>query len=291
MLKISGFKLQLFAFIAIAATLMPAAAALNASPPAQRIVAIGGAVTEILYALGQAGKIVGVDTTSLYPPQAMRSKPNVGYFRAFSPEGVLSLDPTLIIASDGAGPADAIKMLRQSKVPVEKLPDDFTADGVVTKIKTIGRLTHAEAKAAELAKTVSQGFADVAALRSKADGKTHVLFIIAMQGGRPLVAGNGTAADAMIKLAGGINVGADFAGYKQMNDESIVAAAPDVVVMMANGRQPDKNEIFSLPAFKTVPAAGHQRLVAMDGLYLLGFGPRTPQAAKDLFAAFYPGLR
>ena len=291
MLKILNFRQQLFAFIAIATTLMSATAAPNVHPPAQRIVAIGGAVTEILYALGQNGKIVGVDTTSLYPPQALKSKPNVGYFRAFSPEGVLSLNPTLIIASDAAGPADAIKLLRQSKVPVEKLPDDFSAAGVVAKIETIGRLTHAEAKAVELAKSVSQGFADVAALRRKASGNTHVLFIIAMQGGRPLVAGNGTAADAMIKLAGGINVGADFAGYKQMNDESIVAAAPDVIVMMANGKQQDKNEIFGLPAFKTVPAATHQRLVAMDGLYLLGFGPRTPQAAKDLFAAFYPGLK
>jgi iron complex transport system substrate-binding protein len=291
MLKISNFKLQLFALIAIALTLMPAAAAPNANPPAQRIVAIGGAVTEILYALGQDGKIVGVDTTSLYPPRALKSKPNVGYFRAFSPEGVLSLNPTLIIASDAAGPADAIKLLRQSKVPVEKLPDDFTAAGVVAKIETIGHLTHTEGRAAELAKSVSQGFAGVAALRRRAAGKTRVLFIIAMQGGRPLIAGNGTAADAMIRLAGGVNVGADFAGYKQMNDESIIAAAPDVIVMMANGKQPDKNEIFRLPAFKTVPAAAHQRLVAMDGLYLLGFGPRTPQAARDLFAAFYPDLK
>ncbi len=211
--------------------------------------------------------------------------------RAFSAEGVLSLNPTLIIAADGAGPADAIKLLRESKVAVEKLPDDFTAAGVVAKIETIGRLTHAEAKAAGLAKTVSRGFADVAALRREASGQTHVLFIIAMQGGRPLIAGSNTAADAMIRLAGGVNVAADFVGYKQMNDESIVAAAPDVIVMMANGKQPDKNEIFGLPAFKTGPAAAHQRLVAMDGLYLLGFGPRTPQAAKDLFAAFYSGLK
>ena len=291
MLKIPNFKLQLFAFITIALTAMPAAAVPNANPPVQRIVAIGGAVTEILYALGQDRKIVGVDTTSLYPPQALKSKPNVGYFRAFSPEGVLSLDPTLIIASDAAGPAYAIKLLQQSKIPVERLSDDFTAAGVVAKIETIGHLTHSESKAAELAKSISQGFADVAALRRRADGKTRVLFIIAMQGGRPLVAGNGTAADAMIKLAGGVNVGADFVGYKQMNDESIIAGAPDVIVMMANGKQPDKNEIFGLPALKTVPAASHQRLVAMDGLYLLGFGPRTPQAAKDLLGAFYPGLK
>ena len=56
---------------------------------ASRIVSIGGAVTEILYALGLDKNIVAIDTTSLYPPQALQEKPNVGYMRQLSPEGVL----------------------------------------------------------------------------------------------------------------------------------------------------------------------------------------------------------
>jgi iron complex transport system substrate-binding protein len=262
----------------------------GAQPP-QRIVALGGAITETLYALGEEQKIVGVDTTSLYPADALRDKPNVGYFRAFSAEGVLSLKPTLVIAAAAAGPEDSIKLLEESKVAVARLPDDFTAEGVESKITKLGQLIGGEAKAAALAKTVAQGFAQLATLRAKVHDRTHVLFIIAMQGGRPLVAGSGTAADAVIALAGGVNVAQRFAGYKQMSDEAIVTAQPDVVVMMANGKPPAPAEIFSLPAFKSTPAAVHGRLVALDGLYLLGFGPRTPQAAKDLFAAFYPGLK
>ncbi|MGP8232021.1 MAG: hemin ABC transporter substrate-binding protein [Methylovirgula sp.] len=263
----------------------------SAPAPSQRIVAIGGAITETLYALGEEQKIVGVDTTSLYPPQALHAKPNVGYFRAFSAEGVLSLKPTLVIAAAAAGPEDSIKLLNEARIPVVRLPDDFTAAGVEAKITTIGHLTQTDEKAAALSKTVTLGFAQLTALRAKVHEPARVLFIIAMQGGRPLAAGSGTAADAMIALAGGLNVARGFAGYKQMSDESIVAAQPDVVVMMANGKPPARDEIFALPAFKTTPAAAHGRLVALDGLYLLGFGPRTPQAAKDLFAAFYPGLR
>lgn len=283
----------LFFILLLAVSALPSktAAALSHAAAQQRIVAIGGAITETLYALGQEEKIVGVDTTSLYPPQALRTKPNVGYFRAFSPEGVLSLKPTLVITAEGAGPPDSLKLLQESKVAVERLPDAFTAAGVEAKITAIGRLADADAAAATLVKTVSQGFAQLAALRAKVSGNTRVLFIIAVQGGRPLVAGSGTAADAIIGLAGGRNVANDFAGYKQMSDESIVGAAPDVIVMMANGRAPSKTELFSLPAFKSTPAAAHRRLVAMDGLYLLGFGPRTPQAAKDLLAAFYPPIK
>ncbi|QAY95681.1 hemin ABC transporter substrate-binding protein [Methylovirgula ligni] len=286
----ASFGRSTFAFLmlSLATTRL---AATPASAPPQRIVALGGAITETLYALGEEQKIVGVDTTSLYPPDALRAKPNVGYFRAFSAEGVLSLKPTLVIAASAAGPEDSIKLLEESKVAVARLPDNFTAEGVESKITTLGHLTGTDAKAATLAKTVAQGFAQLATLRAKVHERAHVLFIIAMQGGRPLVAGTGTAADAVIALAGGVNVAQGFAGYKQMSDESIVAAQPDVVVMMANGKPPAPGEIFSLPAFKTTPAAAHGRLVALDGLYLLGFGPRTPQAAKDLFAAFYPGLK
>jgi ABC-type Fe3+-hydroxamate transport system substrate-binding protein len=61
---------------------------------ATRIVSVGGAVTEILYALGLEQRVIAVDTTSLYPPRALAEKPNVGYMRQLSPEGVLALGPS-----------------------------------------------------------------------------------------------------------------------------------------------------------------------------------------------------
>lgn len=252
-----------------------------------RIVAIGGAITEILYALDLEARIVGVDTTSLYPDEALKTKPNIGYFRAFSAEGVLSLKPSLVLAANGAGPPDAIKLLQDAGVDFERLPDDFSPEGIEKKIETIGRLAHAEDKAAHLSRKVADDFRELAALRAGVDGQTRVLLVLAIPGGRPLVAGRGTAADAMIQLAGGVNVAA-FQGYKQMIDEAIVAAAPDVIVLMGNGKQPSANEIFAMPAFAMTPAAKERRLVVMDGLALLGFGPRTPKAAKELLVAFYP---
>lgn len=256
---------------------------------ADRIVAIGGAITEILYALDLGPEVVGVDTTSLYPPEALKTKPNVGYFRAFSAEGVLSLRPSLVIAAEGAGPPDAIKLLRDSGVTVERLPDEFSAEGVVDKIEVIGRLAHAQDRAARLSQSVARDFRELDALRARVNGHARVLLVLAMPGGRPLVAGRRTAGDAMIRLAGGVNVAGDFDGYKQMSDEAVVAAAPDVIVMMGSG--PSARDVFAMPAFAMTPAAAKRRLVRMDGLSLLGFGPRTPQAAKDLLAAFYPDAR
>src|SRR4051812_20647211 len=78
---------------------------------ANRIVSVGGAVTEILYELGLKDRIVAVDTTSLYPVEALKQKPNVGYMRALSAEGVLGLNPSLVLAIDGAGPKETIAVL------------------------------------------------------------------------------------------------------------------------------------------------------------------------------------
>ena len=94
---------------------------------ASRIVSVGGAVTEILYALGLADRIVAVDTTSLFPAEALKQKPNVGYMRALSAEGVLGLNPSLVLAIDGAGPKETIAVLEAATVPLVRVPDRYTA--------------------------------------------------------------------------------------------------------------------------------------------------------------------
>ena len=104
---------------------------------ASRIVSVGGAVTEILYALGLSDRIVAVDTTSLFPAEALKQKPNVGYMRALSAEGVLGLNPSLVLAIEGAGPKETIAVLEAATVPLVRVPDRYTGDGIVEKIKLV----------------------------------------------------------------------------------------------------------------------------------------------------------
>ena len=128
-------------------------------------------------------------------------------------------------------------------------------------------------------------------MRPQTTKPPRVLFILSLQNGRPMVGGRGTAADAIIRLAGGANAAGAIDGYKPMTDEGIIAGAPDVILKMNNGNMVGAaDEIFSLPAFAATPAAAKRALIGMDGLYLLGFGPRSPDAARDLMAALYPTL-
>jgi iron complex transport system substrate-binding protein len=255
-----------------------------------RIVSIGGAVTETIYALGLEGRIVGVDTTSLYPPEALKRAPNVGYMRALSAEGILSLKPSWVIAIDGSGPPAALKLVSDAGVPLTMIHDDPSPDGVAAKIETIAKLLGAE-KAVALANETRARFALVEHMRPRTPKPPRALFILSLQNGRPMVGGRGTAADAIIGLAGGANAADTIEGYKPMTDEGVIAAAPDVILKMNNANMVGgKDDIFALPALSATPAAAKRALIGMDGLYLLGFGPRTPDAVRELMADLYPTL-
>ncbi|MFJ5369863.1 hemin ABC transporter substrate-binding protein, partial [Bosea sp. CER48] len=267
-----------------------AAAPVARAQTPDRIVVAGGVITEVIYALGLQDRIVGVDSTSQFPAAALKDKANVGYVRALSAEGVLSLKPTLIMLIDGAGPPDAVSLLAESGVKIARITDGLTAEGVASKIAAIGAAIGAAAPAERLAAQTRARFEELATLRAGIARKRRVLFVLSLQNGRALVGGRNSSADGIIALAGGVNVADAIEGYKPMTDEAIAAAAPDMILMMRNSsaHNTTPDELFAMPAFSQTPAANGKRLIHMDGLYLLGFGPRTPMAARDLMAAIYP---
>ncbi len=256
--------------------------------PAARVVSIGGSVTEIVYALGEENRLVARDTTS-NPPAAVLDLPDVGYLRALSPEGVLSVSPDLILTEEGAGPPESVELLRQADIPFAEVPDGFTAEAILAKIRAVGAALEVPEKAEALAETVG---ADMRAALDSVDVKDkRVLFILSMQGGRILASGTDTAAAGMIRLVGAQNAVTSFSGYKPLTDEAVAQAAPDVILMM--DRQGDhaaaNDQLFANPAISTTPAAKSRAVVRMDGMYLLGFSVRTPDALRDLAAALNAG--
>lgn len=257
--------------------------AAHAETSSRRVVAAGGVITEIAYALGRENWLVGIDSTSLHPVDALKNKPNIGYVRALSAEGLLSLKPDHMIAIEGAGPPDVLKLIAEAKVPITFIPEDLTEEGVLRRILKVGEVLEAVSKAQALAERVKGGFASLAQERNAMTRTPRALFVLSLQNGRVMVGGRNTSADAMIRLAGAENAASMVEGFKPLSDEGIIAAAPDVVIMMKRGDHAvPAAEVFAHTAFQLVPAAKNRALVTMDGLYLLGFGPRTPDAAREL---------
>ena len=258
-------------------------------PP--RIVSVGSSITEIIYDLGADKLLVGVDTTSLYP-EAARKLPQVGYMRALSAEGVLSLKPTLIIATTAAGPAGALDQLKATGIEIMILPDKYDYDSVVTKIAAIGKVT---GKISEADSMIARGREAMKSLADRlATAKSHprVLFLLSMSGGAPQAAGRDTAAAGIIKLAGGINAVDGYSGYRPLTPESVIASNADYVlvtrqtVQAMGGRQ----AILDQPSLNRTPAGKAGKIIEFDTLLLLGFGPRTPEAATELAMALHPDL-
>lgn len=253
-----------------------------------RILSIGGDVTEIIHALGAGSRIIATDTTSTFPP-AVTALPKVGYMRALSTEGVLAQSPDLILASAGSGPPEVIAALKQSRVPIALVDYNPTAAAIGRKIALIAEILDVKEKGAALTRSIEAELASLEAALAQAP-RPRTLFVLSLVGGRIMAAGSKSSAAEIITLAGGTNAVGEFTGFKHANAEAIIAAAPEAIVMMAREGDIGADELFAQEPFSRIPAAKTRKLIRMDGSYLLGFGPRTPSAARELAKSLHPGL-
>jgi iron complex transport system substrate-binding protein len=255
------------------------------SPKAtQRIVSLGGGVTEILFALGLGDKIVAVDVSSLYPPEATK-KPKVGYLRATSAEGIASMKPDVVIASEALGPPSVRVQLKAAGIKLSLVPEAKSVSAAMSRIKELGKLVHREAKAQEMIDAIER------VLKTPIPKGTppKVLFLFSHGGGRLMVAGRKTAAYTMIKAAGGVNAIEGYEGYRPLTAESVVAAQPDIILLTERSLSSIKGQeaLWKIPSLSLTPAGKTKRSVVIGDLKLLGFGPRAGEAILELRSAFF----
>ena len=247
----------------------------------KRVVSIGGGMTEIVYALGAEGLLVGSDTTSYYPPAAEKL-PKVGYHRALSAEGILSLRPDLVLMTDEAGPSTVLEQLRAAGLRLLTQPAARSVAGVMDNIRAVGQALNRTEQADDL---MAQITAEQGTLSKKTAGpRQKVMFVLQHGAGAPQVAGTKTAADSMIRLSGADNVVQGYSGYTPLTPEAAIALQPDIILVttqsikQAGGRE----AMLKTPALALTPAAQQGKLVVIDALLMIGFGPRTVQAALQL---------
>jgi iron complex transport system substrate-binding protein len=258
-----------------------------------RIVSIGTSGTETLYALGAGPRLVGIDNSSAeYIPEAA-SLPKVGTRTALSTEGILSLKPTLVIVTTEAGPAQVVDQLRSAGVTTLVLPTNFTVETVKQKVQTIGRAVGQEQKANGLNREIDDQMAQVNSMLSAVNSKPRVLFV----GRGPnmpnaTMSGSGTTIDEMIRLAGGTNPMTDFKGFKEMTDEAVISAGPDVVLMTEKSfeRSGGVDGVLKFPGVSLTPAGKERRVVTVSDMYFQGFGPGVGKAVRELALKLHPEL-
>ncbi len=257
------------------------------APKRERIVVLGGSIAEIVHALGAGENIVGADISCTYPA-ALAPVPKVGYQRTIAAEQVLSLNPTLVIASDEAGPPTALAQLRDAGVRVAVIPGGHTVAAAEGRIDAVARLLGLGLRGDALRDTLRR---DLNAWRAPAAPGPRVIYLHARGNTGLYVAGEGTAADAIIRLAGAVNAASGFSGYRPLTPESGVEAAPEYVLISASALHGGggAESVLAMPGLAGTPAARHGRVIPIDDLFMLGFGPRLGRARAELAARLAVG--
>lgn len=258
-----------------------------------RIVPLSGDVAEIIWTIGLGANIVGVDVSATYPEE-LATLPQIGFERQLSAEGILSLNPTVVIGKEQAGPPAVLDQVRAAGVPVVIVSEPQTIDAPAAKIRSVAAALGLT-EAGEALATKTQSEIDTArAFAATAQSKPTVMFLYVRGGGTQLIGGAGSVADAMIEAAGGNDAGvaAGVQGFVPVTAEAMIAAQPDVIVVPVSGLDSigGMDALMEVPGVSETPAGKNGRIYAYDDLLLLGMTPRTGQMIDQLARDLHPEL-
>ncbi|HEU4563645.1 MAG TPA: ABC transporter substrate-binding protein [Gemmatimonadaceae bacterium] len=252
-----------------------------------RVVSVSKQINEFLYAMGAQDVLVARDLTSIYPP-AIRQLPSVGYHRALSADGIISVKPTLFLTDGNVGPDAVLDQLRTVGIPILLLKPGSTPDSAEALLARLGREFHRERAAdsvlAEWRRGMERVRADSARLAA-VDPRARPRVLVMHFGqlvNDYLAVGRGGPADRMIAWAGGVNAIDSAGGMTRLTPELIAKAAPDVIIATDVGfdRVGSVEKFAALPGVSLTPAAKSGRIHRIDETEIMYFGPRTPAAAR-----------
>lgn len=249
-----------------------------------RIVSLGGAITEIIYELNLQKYLVGVDATSNYPLE-VKKYPSVGYSRTLSVEGVLSLSPTHILATEDVGPPAFVRAIKSNKkINFQILDSKYSFNGLIKRVREIASIGNAIASQDKLIQRLNQSWRTAYLNQQVIQQPPKVIFLFSHQVSRLLVSGRDTGAAAMIHYAGGVNAMTSYVGYKPLNIEAFIEANPDIILMTKESERilEGLQGLLKIRALGSVAAVRNHRFISIDANQLLGFGPRLPETVLEL---------
>ncbi len=260
-----------------------------------RIVVLNGDLAETVFSLGLTRNVVGVDTSATYPPKAVESLPKIGYQRTLSAEGILSLRPTVVVGSPTAGPPTVIEQLKTAGVTVVIIPEYKGINAGARKLRIVGRALGVPNRGERLARQVESQIGIARREVQSTTRKPRVAFLYLRGSQVQMIGGKESGADAMIAAAGGVDVGVDagIEGFRPFSAEALVAARPEVLLLLTAGLQSvgGIDGLLRLPGVAQTPAGQNRRVVHYDDLLLLGLGPRTGKALRLLIRGLHPEIR
>jgi iron complex transport system substrate-binding protein len=276
----------------IALTLALAACGRRDETRGARVVGVSKQINEYLYDIHAESVLVARDLTSIYPA-AITKLPSVGYHRALSAEGIISMRPTMLLTDGNLGPDAVMEQVRKVGIPVVVLAPGSGADSAQLLMLRLGREFHHEAQADTVVAAWKQGMSD--ALRDSARWSSQrAPRVLVMHFGQIandyLALKRGTSADQIIRWAGGVNAIDSTGGMLRLTPELIAKAAPDIIIATDVGfdRLGSATQFAALPGVSLTPAARAGKIYRVDETEVMYFGPRTPAVVRKVVGWLHP---
>jgi iron complex transport system substrate-binding protein len=258
-----------------------------------RIVPLNGELAEIVFALGLGDHVVATDISATYPPEA-EALPKIGYQRTLVPEPILAFEPTLVLATPDAGPAETIEQLRGAGVDVVVVAAEPTLDGAVAKVEAVAAALGVPSRGAELAASMRADIDSARALAARATDHPRVAGLYLRGEAVQLVFGAGSGIDALLDAAAAVDVAAELGlgETTQLTAESLLVADPDVLVVTESGLESvgGVDGLLGLAGIGETTAGRERRVLAFEDQELLGMGPRVGATLLRLVRELHPDL-
>ncbi|MHC5201069.1 heme/hemin ABC transporter substrate-binding protein [Myroides sp. LJL119] len=251
----------------------------------QRIISLNGSITETLEALNYGKDIIAVDVTSTYPEYIKQNAQDLGHATKISAESILALQPTSVYASSKDINEQTLQQLSNAGVKVQIIDQEFSLEGTNKMIEQVAKSLD-NTSYPEIVSKIEKESNDIIPF----EHTPSVLFIYARGTSVMMVAGQNTPIDAMITLAGAKNAVQGFNDYKPLTPEALIQANPDYILLFTTGLESLGNieGILQIQGVEQTNAGKNKQIIAMDGQFLSGFGPRVGQAVKELNLLLQP---
>lgn len=251
----------------------------------QRIVCVSKHLTEMMFALGKGSQIVAVDLSSTYPDSAKLLK-TVGYHRVLSAEGIISMNPDLVIHSNDIGPETVVPQLEKVGLKIKVFPGANTLDSAKLLLTQLGDYFNAKPQADSINKVIDADMVKVAEAQKQYTDTPSVMIIHFGRANNVyfVMSGRNGAGDKMIAMAGGKSAKYDAKGAREISAEAVATANPDVIIATDFGfdKMGGVEKFKSIPGVALTNAAKNNRIVRFEEHDLVYFGPRSGKNILEL---------
>jgi iron complex transport system substrate-binding protein len=251
-----------------------------------RIVSVSKQLTEMIFAVGGDTALVGVDISSTWPAAAKKIT-TVGYHRALNPEGIISLNPTVIWNDGNWGPSATIEQLKKVGIPMRQFDGGNTIDSTKQLIRNIAAEFHNPRAGDSLCARLDADMQRADSLRKTYAGEPPLKVLVIHFGqaaNQYFVLNHRGTQQQMLEWAGAINAADTAQKWKNLSPEVIAEAQPDVILATDYGfdLQGSVAKFKQLPGVALSPAAQHNRIYRIEEHDLVYLGPRTGQNVYNL---------